>query len=221
MLTHTVLARSHERTQTAQRVARNITLSRTIARADVVLPTQPRDLPAPTVSLVSGFQADPYLDYGRFLTPEGGILMIYKDIDERLYHTLWRVLAWTTFTVAEGLWLHDRSPLQSPWGKAACFIAVAVINWLVVRAPVEIYRNIEVRPDCLIIEGREIFWRRFLENGLRFHPDKKGQQVLSGIYGTRFVEFLSVRRFDEFDRTPEIFSAHLQDAMKRLWSGLY
>jgi hypothetical protein len=41
---------------------------------------------------------------------------------------------------------------------------------------------------------------------------------LCGIYGTRFVEYLTVRRFDELDRMADVFSAHVQDAMMQLWS---
>jgi hypothetical protein len=33
------------------------------------------------------------------------------------------------------------------------------------------------------------------------------------------VEFLTARRFDEFDRMPEVMAAHLQDAMRQLWTG--
>jgi uncharacterized protein YcgL (UPF0745 family) len=51
-----------------------------------------------------------------------------------------------------------------------------------------------------------------------FRPDDEGNQVLCGIYGTRFVEYLTVRRFDELDRMPEVFAQHLQDAMRQLWS---
>ncbi len=34
----------------------------------------------------------------------------------------------------------------------------------------------------------------------------------------RVVEYLTVRRFDELDRTPEVIAAHLQDAMRLLWT---
>jgi hypothetical protein len=57
-----------------------------------------------------------------------------------------------------------------------------------------------------------------MENGLpAFQQDEKGNQVLSGIYGTRFVEYLTVRRFDDYDRMPEVFAAHLNEAMQQLW----
>ena len=43
--------------------------------------------------------------------------------------------------------------------------------------------------------------------------------VLCGIYGTRFVEYLTLHRFDdEFDRTGDVFKAHLQEAMMQLWT---
>lgn len=216
-----VLARSHHRAQTARRVNPAATLSRTIARATVAMPTRRHHPAAPPSSAPSGFQPDPYLDYGRFLTPEGGIQFVYKDVDERFRHTLWRLFAWIAFTFVEGYFLYHGSPLRSPLLNIACFIAVAFVNWHIVQQPVQMYCAIEIRPDALIIGGQEIFWQRFMESGPTFRPDPNGGQTLCGIYGTRFVEFLTVRRFDEYDRTPEIFAAHLQDAVKQLWTGLY
>lgn len=226
----TVLARSHRFLPTARPVTRGAIIARPLIlrsnlpselKPNPPLPASPRSPVVRPPSVPVGFQLDPYLDYGRFLTAEGGIRMFYKDVDERFRHTLWRLLVWTVFTAAEGTFLYERSPLQSPWITIACFIAAAILNWLVVRRPVEIYRSLEIRPDAMIIEGQEIFWRQFMENGPSFRPDKDGTQVLSGIYGTRWIDFLTVRRFDEFDRTPEIFAAHLQDAMKQLWTGLH
>jgi hypothetical protein len=107
------------------------------------------------------------------------------------------------------------------WLNVTCLITIAAINWLIVRKPVEVYRHIEVRPDCLIIEGADIFWRRKMETGWpAFRPGEGGRQVLCGIYGTRFVEYLTVRRFDELDRMPEVFASHLQDAMQQLWAWM-
>ena len=103
--------------------------------------------------------------------------------------------------------------------KGAAWLAAAILNWIIVAKPVEVYRRVEIRPDCLIVEGEEVFRQRFMEGGWpAFRPGLDGTQVLCGIYGTRFVEFLSVRRFDEFDRAPEILAVHLQDAMQQLWN---
>jgi hypothetical protein len=69
----------------------------------------------------------------------------------------------------------------------------------------------------MIVEGADVFWLSHMENGwLSFRPDKEGNQKLCGIYGSRFVEYLTLRRCDELDRMPEVMSAHLQDAMKQL-----
>jgi hypothetical protein len=182
--------------------------------------------PAPTIRLQTqplplgdGFQPDPYIDYGRFLTPEGGILFKYKDIDTRLRHTLWRLFAWTASTGAEGWHVLHYSPVESLWINVACLAAIAVLNWFIVAKPVELYRRVEIRPDCMIFEGADIFWLRLMENGLpMFRTDDDGNQIMYGFYGSRIVEYLTIRRFDEYDGMPEVFAAHLQAAMQQLWA---
>lgn len=166
-----------------------------------------------------GFQTDPYLDYGRFLTAEGGILVVFKDLDLRLRHALLRVAAWSAATGFEAWLLLHHSPVQSGAINLACFFAMMIVNAAIVWQPPELYRTVEIRPDCMIVEGKDVFWLRMMETAWpAFHPDKDGNQVLSGIYGTRFVEYLTVRRFDEYDRMPEVFAAHLQEAMMQLWA---
>jgi len=223
--THHVIRRSHERVERDIQVSRPVVVSRsnvmTPRATRTALPVvnrQPVSLARPVTGW-GGFQPDPYVDYGRALTAEGGILIAYKDLDMHLRHTLWRVFAWTVFTGAEGWFLFNASPVQSFWINLACFLIVALVNWLIVRKPVEIHRAVEIRPDCMILEGAEVFWRRFMEGGWpSFQPDKDGNQVLCGIYGTRFVEYLTLRRFDELDRAPEVFASHLQDAMRQMWA---
>jgi hypothetical protein len=212
------LARPQRTSPAARLIARPVATPRPIARPHEFAANRAAlaETPAP---IWAGFQPDPYLDYGRFLTAEGGILLIYKDLDLRLRHTLWRLFAWTLASGTEGWFLFNRSPLHSQWLNIACLLAIAIINWLIVAKPVELYRRIEIRPDCIIIEGTDIFWTRSMEGGFpAFRPDDEGNQVLCGIYGTRFVEYLTVRRFDELDRMPEVFAQHLQDAMRQLWS---
>lgn len=167
----------------------------------------------------AAFQPDPYLDYGRFLTAEGGVLFIYKDLDLRLRYVLWRVLAWISATALEGCYLRDHSPVQNAWVNLVCFLGVAVLNFLIVRKPIEVFRRAEIRPDSMILDDSDVFWLRLMENGLpSFQADKDGNQVLCGIYGTRFIEYLTARRFDDYDRMPEVFAAHLQQAMGQLWA---
>ena len=205
-------------TPAARRVGRPETASQV-----AVFPTAvtPAFLPPPEGAEPStpiGFQPDPHLDYGRFFTAEGGVLIVYKDLDLRFRHTLWRIGAWSAATGAAAWLLFDRSPSYSLWLTIPCLLVMAVLNWLIVAKPVEVYRRIEIRPDGLLLEGAEMFWLRLMEAGRpEFQPDEDGNQVLCGIYGTRFIEYLTARRFDEFDRMPEVLAAHLQQAMTQLW----
>jgi hypothetical protein len=57
-----------------------------------------------------------------------------------------------------------------------------------------------------------------MESWPAFNADAEGNFVLSGILGTRWVEYFTVRRFDEFDRAPEVFANHLRAAMRQMWS---
>jgi hypothetical protein len=201
---------------------------RQLARPDVsardvvrARPLVSRRAELPAVDLPSsggrGPTLGPYVDYGRFLTPEGGILIVYKDIDTRLRYTLWRIFAWTASTGGEAWFLYHHSP-HPDWVNVVALFVLAVLNVIVVMKPVELYRRVEIRPDCMILDGGEIFWLRQMENGYPgFQTDDEGNQILCGIYGTRWVEYLTVRRFDDFDRMPDVFMAHFQYATAQLW----
>jgi hypothetical protein len=178
-------------------------------------PLTESDLSPPSL----GFQPDPYLDYGRYLTDEGGVLFVYKDLDLRFRQTVWRVFAWTLFTSLETRYLAPYSPLENHWTNIALLLAIAAINFLIVSKSVEVYRRIEIRPDCMIMEGVDVFWARHMDGGApAFRPDAEGNQALCGIYGTRFIEYLTVRRFDDNDRMTEVLAAHLGEAMQQQWS---
>jgi hypothetical protein len=214
-----VAARPQRTTRVGRKVPRRVApVVRKAVRAE--LPVL-RRAPAPagiSVPAWNGFQIDPYVDYGRFLTSEGGILLVYKDLDPRIRHMLWRAFAWAVSTGGEAWYLLHHSPVQALWINVACLIAVGAVNLFIVSKGVEMYRSIEIRPDCMIIEDADIFWLRHMENGWpTLQADDKGNQRLCGIYGTRFVEYLTIRRFEELDRMPEVFAAHLQEAMKQLW----
>ena len=171
-----------------------------------------------TPAAVTGFAPNPYVDYSRTLTAEGGIAIVYKDIDASFGHTLRRIILWSCATGGEAWFLFNQSPVASLWINLACLIAVAIVNWLIVAAPVQVYGTLELRPDCLIIGESEIFWLRNMENGWpTFYPDGHGNKRLSGVYGTRWVDYLTLRRFDPLDRTPEVIVAHFQHAIQQLW----
>jgi hypothetical protein len=173
---------------------------------------------AAAASFEGNLDINPYVDYGRYLTPEGGVLITYKDIDQRLRYILWRVFAWTVAT-GGGYWLFlQNSPVHTAWINYLCLLGLGLVNWWLVR-PIEVSRTAEIRSDSLVLDGTHVFWLRLMENGLpTFRDDKKGNQVLCGIYGTRFVEYLTVRRFDDNDKTPEIFAAHFQEATGQIWA---
>jgi hypothetical protein len=169
--------------------------------------------------LGTGPDIGPYVDYCRVLTPEGGVLITYKDLDLRLRYTLWRIFAWTAATGFGGWFVVHDTPLHNNWVKFGCLLVIGLVNWLIVRKPVEVYRQVEIRPDCMVLEGTDVFWLQFMENGLpEFRADEDGNLVLGGPYGTRFVEYLTARKFDEHDRMPEVMAAHVQEAMQQLWA---
>ena len=217
MPTHVRLAGAHKRTPALHR--RTLpSVRQTLARSDTSLLTEER-LPPAALFPSTGLLPDPYLDYSRSLTDEGGILIIYKDIDDRLRHIIRRFLVWAIICGLECWYVFHYGLITNPVTDSPCLVAAAVVNWLILFKPIEIYRQIEVRPDCLILDGADIFWRAYMDGGWPvFKADEDGNQVLGGIYGTRFVEYLTVRRFDEEDRAPEIFATHLKTAMDQLWS---
>lgn len=167
------------------------------------------------------FAPNPYVDYTRYLTNEGGIAIIYKDIDDRWRIVIRRFSLFGLFTGAAAWFLFSHSPVHNLAVNIAALIVTAVINWLIVRQPVELYRSIEIRPDRMILDGRDVFWLRYIESWPAFGPGPDETQVLSGIYGTRRVEYLAVRCFDEFDSAPTVLAKHLQEAMQQLWSWPY
>ena len=61
----------------------------------------------------------------------------------------------------------------------------------------------------MILDGADVFWSRQMEVGWPgLQADAEGNQVLCGIYGTRWIEYLTVHRFDEHDRMAEVFANH-------------
>jgi hypothetical protein len=176
-----------------------------------------RAIPVEVLPHTDNFLPDAHVDYARTLTPEGGVVIAYKDFDRRWRHVIARVVLWSVASGSEGWILLRHSPLHNPWISIACLLVVVIINWLIVSRPVEIHRSVEIRPDCMIIDGKDLFWTAKMESWPAFES-KDDHYVLGGIYGTRFVEYLTTCRVDEFDRTPDVLAAHLQQATQQMWT---
>lgn len=162
---------------------------------------------------------DPYPDYARRFTEEGGVEIIYKDIDQSLPRTLGKIALWLLAMLATAAYLRYASPLQGEVSNGIALFVMAVIYTIILWGATEVYRRVEIRPDCMIIDGIDVFWAYNMEAGFpSFQMDAEGNLVLCGIYGTRWVEYFTVRRFDDFDRTPELLARQLQDAMHQHWS---
>lgn len=157
-------------------------------------------------------------DYGRHFTAEGGIAFVYKDFDERLSQVLIRLLQWIVamaYTVA----FVRVSPVDDPVFNGLGVMVLAVIYALILAPKGEVYRSVEVRPDCFIVEQEDVFWRDQMPLGPpSFERQPGGDYLLSGVYGSRYVAYLTVRRFDEHDRTPQVLAAQLAAAFQQLWN---
>lgn len=162
---------------------------------------------------------NPYVDFFRDFTAAGGIRIAYKDLDTRFRFQLRSFVLWGAATALGALYLLYGAGGPAI-GKLVCFLIAAIINWLIVRGTPEVMRSIEIRPDCMILEDTEVFWRENMELGFpQFQQGGEGHLVLSGTYGTRAMEYLTVRRFDPLDRAPEVVAAHLGAAMHQQWLG--
>jgi hypothetical protein len=161
---------------------------------------------------------NPYVEFSGKFTFEGGIELTYRDIDTRFFRTLCQFVIWAALTGIAAWWLFARSGLEplAQWlvlGGTAFGLASLCFR------PKEIARTIEIRPDGMVLDGADVFWLDRMELGWpQFQPDQAGNLVLQGVYGTRFIEYLTVRRFDELDRSPEVLASHVQRAMQQLWN---
>jgi hypothetical protein len=217
MPNYVLTARPQRRAPLARRVPRKA-VARPVVRTarPTIRPFAPPNLDA--LSFPADIQGNPYVDYSRRLTAEGGVLILYKDLDLRIRVFIWRSLAWVAFTGFETWLLLWSSPVQARWINESCLFLMAALNLLILWKPPEISRSMEIRPDSMVLDGKDVFWLRSMENGLpEFQPDKDGNMVMSGIYGTRRVEYLTAHRLDDSDRTGEVLAAHVKEAMQQLW----
>jgi len=161
----------------------------------------------------------PFNGYSRSLTPDGGILITYKDLNRSL---LCRSLRVFSCVALSGACLAPILDLEAfSWAQAASVGTLALANWIILKFKVRKGHAVEVRPDCMIIDGTDIFLADDIgdENWPTLHhdPDDEGHQFIGGICGTRFIEYMTVNSLDESDRTPQVLEADLTLAFEQLW----
>jgi len=161
----------------------------------------------------------PFNGYVRMLTPEGGILIFYRDQHRSLLLTILRVSAWIVATWIGGWLIFFESSLSA----VPCLFAFALltfINGLIARWRIIVSHSVEIRPDAMIVDGEDVFYAEHIgENWpeLQMKDDDPDRMVIGGICGTRFIEYMTANRLDKNDRTPERLAADLQAAIEQLW----
>jgi hypothetical protein len=189
-------------------------LANELARWEEAAPTAAIDEVYPVVG-----RRSPFKGYVRMLTPEGGILILYQDQNRSLLLTILRIVAWIVATCIGGWLIVVVSPLSARQSFYA-FALLMLVNWLIVRLPVEASHSVEIRPDGMIVDGTDVFYAEDIGDNwpeLQKKDNDPDRMVISGICGTRFIEYMTANRLDENDRTPEVLAADLKAAMEQLW----
>lgn len=180
----------------------------------------PATLPAPSFgqSQQRSNQRSPFNHYIRMLSPEGGILIIYKDLALGGIYTFLRVVFFIAATTFE-LWTLDKTSLST--GTCMLLFAFAMLgNVAVVYWKFKVTHSVEIRHDRMILDGKHVFWATDIGQNfpqLQRKDNDPNRMTIAGICGTRFVEYMTANRLDDNDRTPEVLVADLQDAMQKLW----
>jgi hypothetical protein len=187
-------------------------LANELARREVMAPAT--NEPA---HLING-RRSPFAGYSRMLTPEGGILVLYTDQNRSLLVGVLRVLACIFVS-----WIGLRLIFAISLSALQFLFAVALlilIYWAIIQFKVKASHSVEIRPEAMIIDGEDVFYAEDIGDNWPELQIKDGDPeliVISGICGTRFVEYMTVNRLDENDRTPEVLAADLKAAFEQLW----
>jgi hypothetical protein len=162
----------------------------------------------------------PFVGYARHLTAEGGILIAYKDIDRSVGCTILRVVSWCVSNLAFAWVIVCQTDLNLLYGSSL-FLLLAFLSLLIVRMKLEVRHTVEIRPEGIIIDGTDMFFAKDIGDNWpaleMLDEEDPDRMVISGICGTRFIEYMTANRADLNDRTPEVLAADLQEAMEQLW----
>lgn len=190
---------------------------RLVARAG---PATARDIALRPRPIYPEVRPNPFVDFSEGYTAGGGIVFQYKDVDESTSMFVGKLFFWTIATIVAAIYLRHMAP-GSIWVRLAEFIVILTVNWICVGGPREILRQVEIRPDGMIFDGVDVFWREAAcsEGFPEFSPSGDGLK-LTGTYGTRKMHYMSIRRFDPNDRSPEVFARRFNAALRQLWMGV-
>jgi hypothetical protein len=164
-------------------------------------------------------RCSPFDGYLRALTPEGGILILYKDQKRNLFLTCLRVFAWVTATSIGGWSIFFDSSL-SILECLVAFVLLMLVSGFVVCWRIEVSHSVEIRPDAMIVDDKEVFYAEDIGDNwpeLQMKDDDPDRMVICGTCGTRHIEYMTANRLSKNDRTPEVLADDLKAAMEQLW----
>ncbi|GLR89758.1 hypothetical protein [Bradyrhizobium iriomotense] len=175
---------------------------------------------APAAAATVAFdRRSPFAGYTRLLTPEGGVLISYVDQNRSLRLTVARVAGWGVATGVGGWEIFFESSLS--WLHSfAAFAALALIAGFIANLKIKVPHSVEIRPDCMIVDGEDVFLAEEIGDhwpALQMKDEDPDRMVISGICGTRRIEYMTANRLDKADSTPEVLAADLQAAIEQLW----
>jgi hypothetical protein len=164
--------------------------------------------------------ANSFNGYRRSLTARGGFLIEYRD---RVRGGLGSAIG---FIAAGSLWFGGGWLIlfESSWPiviRLIVFCVAATLGWVLAFVPVPQSHRLEVHPDGLIVDDTYFFPADEIGDNwptLQMVNDDPNRMVLVGICGTRFIEYSTLNRMDENDRTPERLIQDLTLAMEQLWA---
>lgn len=176
------------------------------------------DAPPPAINPATLYVPNCSTDYERILTPAGGILILYKDCVRNPFRTVLTFSLWLLATVSE-IYLTADWPMPAPV-RVIWIALLGVVTGFVLTRKRKVSHSVEIRHDRMILDGQDVFWADRIGRQwpqLQNKGDDPNRMVIAGIYGNRWVEYMTANRVDENDRTPEVLAADLQEAIQQLW----
>jgi hypothetical protein len=156
----------------------------------------------------------PYADYVRILTPEGGILIMYRDLRRGWPINCLRLAAWLILMGA-AYWIIQQLELTEDQRWYALATAAALNLFLVTRK-IKRRHSVEIRHDRMILDGKDVFWRDDFGGELpqlySKGEDDHNRMVIAGICGSRLIQLMTANRLSKHDMTPEVLARDLENA---------